>query len=578
MRRVLSINLFPAFILFFFLILTFYRLPWTFFQQDEWLAFGKMAVFEQDFSEGLKLFLPKTFFQHFNLATFLIEFFQFKFFRMNFSLFALVSLSFHFLNSLLIYYFILEISQKKTLSLIASLLFLTNSLAHQATTWMSAGTSAQGATLFLLISLIYFFKYLKNGQEKIKLLFFSLISFFVSLMFKESSIFLFVFFPILWLITVPEKSFSKFRKIALPILLTFVFYMLIRGLFLFYNLDTGSQSIAQSKTVQPSIITYIYRFADLPFKALPQSFFTTEFLVNLSRNLVMTAYPHWLVNSGSPNPFVVESIAFDYINFILSILIFIFTLFIYKLLKEYKDKKNIKLLVFSIIFIIVSYSPFIFIQDVGGFISIAEPRNLYIPGIGSSTFLALSITTISRFFSQKIQYIEKDNSLIIFILVLLFPLLFFHTRIIRRDIKALDERSKIRVNILKKISAPYRVLPEKIIFYTESDTSYYGLPLGNNILPFQSGFGQILLVWYYSSGQKIPKCFFENEWLYELDKDQDYKYCSNRGFGYFRKLDTLSKALKENNLSAENIVAFSWNSNNKEFREITSTIRKRLKE
>lgn len=566
---------FPPIFLFFFLILTFYRLPQTFFQQDEWRAFGIIAISEQNFWGSLKMLLPKTFFEHFNIATFLIEYFQYQIFRMNFSAFAFISLFFHFLNALLIYYLVLIISQRKILSLITSLIFITNSLSHQATTWISTSTSTQGATIFSLIALILFFKYLKSKQEKIIFLFLSFLSFFTSLTFKENSIFLFIFLPIFWYFFAKEKTFPQFKKIILPLFFVFFLYMILRGLFLFNNFDGESVGFRMEtgvKTVQTSVSSYIYRVVALPFKALPQSIFTTLFLMTLSSKMILLAYPHWLVASdGAPNPYVVESVAFDYISFILSILIFIFSFFIYKQFLKSADKKGIQLLKFSLAFIVVSYFPFIFIPGRGGFISIAEPRNLYFPSIGSSLFLALSIVSTSSWLSQKIKF--KQVFLITGVLVLI--LISVHIKNIWRDLKTLEERSITRKSILEKFTSLYPALQEKVVFYTESDTAYYGLE--EKILPFQSGFGRTLLVWYYSHGEKIPYCLFKNDWLYHQNKDEGYQYCQGKGFGYFRKLDSLKIALKENNLSPENVIAFSWDSKNKIFTEITPQIRKRLK-
>lgn len=578
MKRIISSNWFPLLVLFFFLALTFYRLPLTFFQQDEWRAFGISANFEQNFREVLKMLLPKTFFDHFNIASFLTEYLQFKLFRINFLPFALISLLFHFLNSLLVYYLILIISRKKSLSLMVSLIFITNSISHQAITWISASTSTQGATLFTLVSLVLFFKYLRDGQDRAVFLFLSLISFLVSLTFKESSIFLFIFFPIFWFLFAKGRTFPQFKKIILPLFLTFFLYVMFRGLFLFNNFEVeniGSMIEPGTKTVQTSISTYIYRIVDLPFKALPQSIFTTLFLVDLSNNLVLTAYPHWLVASdGAANPYVVESVAFDYISFVLSIFILLFAFFVYKLLYKTKDQNGIQLLKFSLVFIVISYFPFILIPGRGGYISIAEPRNLYMPGIGASIFLALIIYTLGKWLVHK----KIVKSSLPVIAILLFLLIFMHIKNIWRDLKALEERSIIRKEILEKIISSSPNLTEKIVFYTESDTAYYGLPIEEKILPFQSGFGRTLLVWYYGNGEKIPSCFFKNSWLYYLDKDQGYKYCQGKGFGYFRKFESLERALKENNLSSENVIAFSWNSKNNTFEETTKQVRKKIKE
>lgn len=575
-RRIISSKLFPFFLLFSFLVLTFYRLPQTFFQQDEWRAFGVMAIFEQNFLEGLKMLLPQTFFQHFNIASVLTEYLQFKFFRMNFPAFAFMSLSIHFLNSLLVYYLALIFSNKKSLSLVISLIFITNSIAHQATTWMSAGTSAQGATLFALISIIYFFKYLKSGHKYTKFLFFSLISFFISLMFKESSIFLFIFLPLVWFIFSKEKTFLKLRKMIIPFVLVFIFYVLFRSLFLFNNFDVSSVGFRidnKNENLQITRSTYIYRVLDLPFKALPQSIFSTLFLMNLSDRLIHIAYPHWLVASdGAANPYVLESIGFDYISLVLSILILIFAFFIFKLLQSATDERAVQLLIFSLLFIVISYFPFIFIPGRGGFISIAEPRNLYMPGIGASIFLGLSIMAISNLISQKIRHKNSFAIIAIFILSILTSI---HIKNIWRDLKALQERSETRLGILKTISTYYPTLPGKIIFYIKSDTAYYGI--AEKTLPFQSGFGRTLLVWYYGNGEKIPACFFYKDWLYHQDKDEGYKYCDGKGFGYFHKYESLKEALNVNNLLPKNVVSFSWSSKNNQLIENTLEIRQRLK-
>lgn len=575
-KRIISINRLTPFILLFFLVLTFYRLPQTFFQQDEWMGFGKMAIFEQDVWDGLKMFLPKTFFEHLTIGSFLTEYIQFKLFRMNFPPFAFVSLFLHFLNSLLVYYLVLIISKKRSLALIASLIFITNSISHQATTWISTSTSTQGVTLFVLISLILFFQYLKSNQDRAKFLFLSLISFFLSLLFKESSIFLFLFLPVFWYIFAPEKNFSQFRKFILPLFVVLLVYMMMRGLFLFNNFNVESLGHREEtkKVMQTSVKNYAYRLTSFPFKALPQSFFTDQFLLKLSRNFTLIAYPHFFVSAdGEPNPYVVESVAFDYLGFVLSIFILLFAVFMFKLLQRSKDEIGIKLLKISLSLVIVSYVPFVFIPGSGGFISIAEPRNLHIPNIGSSIFLALTIIIFSSWICKKIKF--SLHFIVAFFLLLLISI---HIRAIWKDLKVLEERSQVRTGILKKITSSHSMLPEKIIFYTESDTAYYGLPDDEKILPFQSGFGRTLLVWYYGNRQNVPVCFFKNNWLYEQNQDEGYKYCQRRGFGYFRKFESLKKALLENNLSSENVVAFSWNSKNKKFFENTKELRERLEE
>ena len=76
-------------------------------------------------------------------------------------------------------------------------------------------------------------------------------------------------------------------------------------------------------------------------------------------------------------------------------------------------------------------------------------------------------------------------------------------------------------------------------------------------------------------GENFPACLFKEKFLYAL-LSEDYKFCQGRGLGYYRKFDKLLKALKENNLSKENVVAFYYNSEEKSLTDITVKIRSNL--
>ena len=95
------------------------------------------------------------------------------------------------------------------------------------------------------------------------------------------------------------------------------------------------------------------------------------------------------------------------------------------------------------------------------------------------------------------------------------------------------------------------------------------------ILPFQSGFGQTLLVWYYEN-EKFPTCLYEDIFLYDI-YSQGYKYCQGRGFGYFREYEELLRTLKENKLGSENVIAFSWESKKENLLDITPQVRTQIK-
>jgi len=132
----------------------------------------------------------------------------------------------------------------------------------------------------------------------------------------------------------------------------------------------------------------------------------------------------------------------------------------------------------------------------------------------------------------------------------------------------------MRQYILSDIKGSYQRLPKKVVFYTESNKSYYGLPDEDRILPFQSGFGQTLLLWYYRS-ENFPVAFFKDNYLWDITS-QGYKEIQGTGFGYFRNYSLLLSTLKEYNLSSESVIAFSWDDNTQTITNITEKIRKKI--
>jgi hypothetical protein len=104
--------------------------------------------------------------------------------------------------------------------------------------------------------------------------------------------------------------------------------------------------------------------------------------------------------------------------------------------------------------------------------------------------------------------------------------------------------------------------------------SYYGLPSEEKMLPFQSGLGQTLLVWYHDQ-ENYPNEFYQNRFLWEIT-DQGYQEVGDRGFGYFRDKDLLRQAIAQYNLVPESLVAFSWNSQTEELKDVTVLVREEL--
>lgn len=550
-------SLFYLFLILVLIAFTYRDFPNTFFQQDEWSTFGRF-IYRQSvgFNEALGEFLFVPGMAHFTPLTSLVHQWQFKLWGLNFAGYAYFSLFLHFLNSLLVFYFAWLLFQKKGLALISALLFSVNSISHQAVIWISASVGTQGSSFFLLLSLILLIHSFR--EKKNSFFIFSLVALSISLLFKEISIFFFLLIPfVFFFFGKKEDLFSK--KKAFPFLGLILSYSILR-IFLF---QLSKLNTIRKTTEVIGWDVYTYRLVTLPLKAMVQSFIPADFILKLSQFWIATAHPYFESQKGTTNYDLVSQTVFaDLASYILLVFTFIIFLLVYKLLKKSKKKRLKKLFIFSIVFTMASSLPFVFIPGQVGYFTFFEPRNLYLPAVGASLLLALAIFVFTQRWGRKTW------------LFFLIPLLFLHIQKIRQDMELLVARGEIRKSILDQIKGSYPQLPKRVVFYTESDAVYHGLPPEEKILPFQSGLGQTLLVWYYES-EKFPPCLYQDVFLYEITS-QGYRSCQGRGFGYFRKYEDLVAGLKENGLQPESVYAFEWQKKKGELFNITPQVRQRL--
>jgi hypothetical protein len=293
-------------------------------------------------------------------------------------------------------------------------------------------------------------------------------------------------------------------------------------------------------------------------KAFSQAVIPFWILRLFSNGIAHLGYPQFIESDGVANPYIVESILFDFVCLAASALLLLLSFFAYRRLR----KQNVRMahvLLISLLFIGTSALPYIFIPGRAGFFSIFEPRDLYVVSIGTSVWLSLMLYTLRKRFLFTV------------IIILLF---IFHSLAIQQDIEKLIGIGRIRKNMLTTIHAAYPRLPQNVVFFTQSDRSYYGLPAEEKILPLQSGLGRMLLVWYQDSEQ-FSGCFYENAYLHGI-KAEGYKNCDGRGLGYFSHYDALLNSLKKNNLSPRDIISYRWKSRSGTFIDISQEIRSKL--
>ncbi|OGH14347.1 MAG: hypothetical protein A2687_01825 [Candidatus Levybacteria bacterium RIFCSPHIGHO2_01_FULL_38_26] len=542
--------------------LAFGKLPFTFFQQDEWAIFGNYIYWEKaslGWWERLFIYEQDT---HIIPFSNLFSFLQFKAFGLNFFYYGISSILLHIINAILVYVLSTIITNKKSVGYIAGAVFLISSVTHQAVTWVATSPGTLGATFFTILSLIFFFKFMQSNTKKVSGLLLVLLLLIASLFFKETSVFLFGLIPVLWLILGGARK-EKHPKALFFVFCFFVtFYILFRLFILFFGYESTSdpQYISQPT----DIAAYAFRIPTVPLKFIAQSIIPQSTLISIGNTLVEIAYPQF-AQQGAPDPYISQTIAVDIISYLSSIIFLMFFFVVYRFHKRLKKEKLAKAILVSFVGIVLSSLPFVLIPGKAGYFSLIDGRHLYL----SNVFLSIALSTVLYGLYRWIP--KRQITIPVFILILM-AIVIFNIRLIRRDLNVQVGNGIIRTSILHTISNTYPTLSSRVVFYTQADKSYYGLPEEEKILPFQSGFGQTLLVWYNSKGENFPSCFFKEKYLYVL-LEEGYRECEGRGFGYFRKMNSLKKAVIEYGIPVESIVAFSYDSSSNKLTDISDRVR-----
>lgn len=527
-------------------VIFYWKVFYGFFQQDEWFGYSEYILRQGfDFVNLLGYFIsPST--VHYTPFTIMTLYSTLSIFGMNYTPHAVISVSLHIIVVILLFVLLKNIFNSKFLAGIGTLFFASFSSIQQATSWVMADIGTHGSTIFGILSIIFFLDFLKS---KINAKFYySLLLLCVSLLFKEITIgILPIVIYLLWV----NKSFSSIKKIKhiKEIIFCGVIYFLIRILMIL-NASGG-----MTEPVAMSLIYFklLYDFVTIPVKAISQSVIPIE-IMRSAAEFIAKLFPRSISNEiGSPafETFVVTRVL-EFVSLSSSL-----TIGIWVLLK--KNRTNIVIL--GLIWIIMNSFIFAFSPQRTGITSVIDSRNLYIVSIGT----VLLLTTVF----EKIRRKNKITS-IIFLTIILLPNLFY----LNRNLSKLVMAGSVRKVILNHITKTVPKLPQKVVIFTQSNQSYYGLPEEKKIMPFQSGFGQTLLIWYYQKNE-FPKDFFRDRFLWEIDS-QGYKEIDEVGFGYFRDLDLLKETIKQYNLPKESVVGFYWDGKKEVIMDITEEVRTKI--
>lgn len=503
-------------ILVFVISLVYWRVTNGFFQQDEWNGFAWFILNQKStFLETLSYFFTIDV-GHYNPFAISIQYSLYLLWGLDYLKFSLIGIFLHSAVTVAVYYLAkILFDGKRIFAFFTAISFGLFASTYQGVSWSVVNISTLGAALFGVISAISFFSFLKNNKSNYLTL--SIIFFIISILFKETTIGL---FPLYLLLA---------RKKRILVAATGAIYILFRIVLLFIS----RENVNMASTSQ-GLNLIILNFLTLPIKSVSQLLIPAELLKSVSFYLA-ELFPINL--TGIPGSPEFEAFAVRVVLAAASLIIGLSVIFITYL----KFRKPLPLI--GLGWVIVNSLIFSLAPETRESVLLVDSRNLYFTSVGFSIFLVSLVDVITK---------ENGRKLAIIVTLLVILNLFW----LNRNLSKIVEEGEIRKNILSTIKNSHPDLPEKVIFYIESDTSYYGLPEHNKILPFQSGFGQTLLV-YYHDKENFPKEFFSDRFLWEITS-QGYMELEDRGFGFFRDKKLLKNYVIRYNLPKDSIIAYSW--------------------
>lgn len=539
-------------------LLTYSNLLNQFLLQDEWHHLGMEFLWHNlsipDFAKTLLQphggirFIPLG-----HLASYI----QYSFLGLNIYKYAIASMIIHVVNTFLLYLLAKEITKNDRVALITSAIFAVSATHYQAVTWLMQHTKTLLSASFAIVAFIYYFKYLKKDTTKhIAGFIFALT---LAVLIKETA---FMLFPAVFLIGLIRRRENK--KGSKKILITTL--VIAAALFSLVGYMFVSRPRSESEIFIPQqgfLERVLERSIAIPLKTTTQSFVpqaVLEFVVNSAGSDGLGSF--FSDTFGVQKELVLEK-TIHLLSVYATAVVFLLLVFVKILELDRKKDKTYQHYLVGVLLILSSAFPLLFISTIAGNFVYLESRYLYLPSMGASLLLALFIKSITKNYQKRLLLLP---------LVMWIGLNVFLTRqLLASDVNL----GNLRRSILDTIRNEYPKIPRKVVFYTESDKSYYGQPPDQRLLPFQSGFGQTLLVWYHQN-EHFPLGFFKDDFLWNIS-DQDYKEYNDRGFGYFRDFRLMMSLLNDYDLTEESVIAYSYDSSLEEINDTTKQVRGRIR-
>lgn len=547
-------NIFSFFVVLFLLIVVLYhKLPFTFYQQDEWQVLGSFMT------DGIQSFLSSYSFTPLNifagkgrLLSIPIQYIFYHYFPFQVAQAAVFAIFLHFLNSVVLFVVLKRLFKNIFLSVIAVLFFATASVSSQSITWMAASTTTLLSAFFAFASLLSYVVYIERKRPK--WIWITLGLFVVSFFLKESSIFLLFIYPLTYFLYFRGKiSLRMMVKDHLP----FIFYLLLLIVSVFIYIFSEKNPTGLIVTAAPnSELRLLLHLILYPFLAFSQVFIGGEIVYKMADSFGSLSYSRiWT------EPFSVivrETIAADFVSFLLTVCILVFLFAVSR-----NDKQLKKPILWGVVFTLLSFLPYAVLDKQTSYF---ESRYYYFAVVGGGVLFATVVVLLSQLLVKYFKISANAARLICLLLAALYityQISLIHTSL-SRDLRFADERKDFLVTLDTKLPR----LKNKALFYIIGNTEY---SLKENRVPFQQGIGYTLMVWYYDSGS-IPKELIKSNFLWVIGSE-GYREVGEKGFGVYSNYDALKDEVINSDLSVRNVYGLYYDGKTQELIDISDMVR-----
>ncbi|MCL5434770.1 MAG: hypothetical protein M1405_00035 [Patescibacteria group bacterium] len=549
----------------------------TFFQQDEWNGFGLVTYLSHQPIWAWFNMLTGQHLVPFTSSSWLVFY---RIFGFEAGYYALTSLLLHTFAAFLVYYFIKSLSKDTVVSLLTALLFITNSRASLAFIHLAVFSN----TIPCLILIILFFLYLgKIIQKKIygkKDAGILAALFLTAVFFREDA---FILIPLL-----PIYIFIYNRKALVKQNLPFfsIFYAFAVTFFIFRFVMQLVNPIALNVSNKSYLTTYLYNAITFPVKLVIQNLFEGYYTIQ------MFIYQHsQLLYPVQLSAEVINTIYLDLVFLAIFNVVAVVSFIVFRGIKDKSVWKNIY---FFIAWILIDA---LLLASVGRRMNLIEGRYLYLSSV--AVLFILSVILVKVYRSGSPHLILGVFKKMLVIIVIIGFLISSYLRM-QKDIKTFETQGQVRKQILSGIMKVHPAIPKNTIFFVKcKDECYRNSEFGVSnslVLPFSSGPGWIIMLYYSRQNEKAYAPFFTRfegetelwDWKvgrYTKVKNQDflwdmgaqgYRKIGDYSFGYFVSEDFLRETIKKNNLNKNIVIGLEYDEKNFKIEDISNRIRNEL--